>query len=134
MSVAALPTYVICRKPGCGDPAYLHGWCLKHGDGWWTAEGDVLTWPTESEAEKCRRQRALDAIDKLLDDVEMFNLYRGSEFSPPVRLISRYRLLGGVRTWAGVWPTGGDLHAALLGLEESFVRLPRTEYLSPSGR
>jgi hypothetical protein len=132
--IVTASTYVVCRKPGCGAPAYARGWCQEHGDGWWTAEGDVLIWSTESEAEKCRRQRALDAIDKLLDDVELFNLYVGATRRPAAALVSRYRLLGGVRTWTGAWPSGVDLHTAILGLEESFVLLPVMEYDSPSGR
>ncbi len=113
-----------CSKPGCRLPAVDRGRCVEHNAGQRDTESAVLRWYYESAAARAHRRATLAAIDDLIDDIEALNLRVGARRSVPGTMLSRFRLLGGVDVWMPHFPSGHQLHAACLVLQETLMREP----------
>jgi hypothetical protein len=77
----------------------------------------ILDWEPSTAASR----HALDVLDRILYAVENCNWVDGPNHPAHPELIAAYRAAGGL-AYTHRPPTGGELHEALLTLEEDYVR------------
>lgn len=122
----------VCTTPACQRIAWRRGLCgtcyrsakhpgilvagMAHGV---DEEPPTLEWRPASGDDL----RRLANLDRLLMHIESHNLSANSRAPAPLDLVAWYHRAGGELVW-GRRPSGADLHAAVLDLEERFLRTP----------
>ena len=83
-----------------------------------------LQWLPETRGERRRRRRLLRACDALLLRLEDHNAQHGGDAPAPFVVTRAYALLGGRpgEAWARTVPSGAELHAAVLDLQDAWMR------------
>lgn len=149
MSVSAVAVAVAVVRSTCSTPTCLHlPWrrglcssCYRRQRGVRLAravmvrtpgaedrlavvEPPDLAWLTEPAPVRRLRRRALERIDRLLFDIEEFNWYADPADPAPADLVRTYHVLrhGTLPDEVARNPSGAELHAAALRLEELFMR------------
>ena len=122
----------VCTTPTCPRIAWRRGLCgtcyraakhpeflvrtAAHGI---EEEPPDLAWQTASREDL----RRLTYLDRLLLVIEEHNLAESPRAPAPAEYVTWYHRAGGELVW-GRRPSGGTLHAAVLDLEERFLRHP----------
>ncbi len=124
LSMAAeVPWGQLCRARRCSEPAYRRGLCAFHAERRRDPLGrrpDIL-WRRESPEDRDHRLTTLDSLDRLLFPLEEAIL-AGVIWAPP-ELVTAYLAYGGAAAWPTPRPMSLALHASILALQESLMRL-----------